>query len=175
MSDFDFAKEEGPEKKPPVLKPSKKSKNDDDDTPIRSKKRGLARVPVWAVGLVASFALALGIGMGLLAGMAIWKPGRSAFGGLTSKTETVSRKDLQAWLEKKSADEVKARFGRPSLTRVVPGPISVQNRMTLRYDYTEYHYENLSIDSDGSGKVDSKVIISFFEAGGAFAKVEFVN
>jgi hypothetical protein len=85
--------------------------------------------------------------------------------------KTFTRAEVEKWLKPappafRSPADVKAKYGAPDQSREV---------RVRGNDYLEYTYSHLSVDAEGSEKVDSMCVILFhFDQGKTFYKVEFV-
>lgn len=78
--------------------------------------------------------------------------------------KTFTRAEIEAWWKERvngrrvNAEDAKAKFGRPDSTReVMKGGVNGRPGTT----YTEYTYNGLSVDADGSGKADANVKFLF--------------
>ena len=92
--------------------------------------------------------------------------------------KTFSRDEVKKWFtgvpNGRTKTEVKDKFGRPDATydKVLPGLRSSNPRYNTTETVTFYEYKGLTVDADGSGKVDSVTRFRFgVNANGP--KVEF--
>lgn len=142
MVDFNF-NEPVTEERPPVLKPA---------------KRGLASVPVWLWILAA----VMGMGAVGAAGVGgVWllsrQPGTG--GNVFSSRKTYTRDEIRN-MNLKNADGIKAKLGKPDLTKNIKGRLIERGDhlgTSFRNEYLVYVYNNVSVDGAGSGKVDAQV------------------
>ena len=180
---------------------------DEDDTPIRSSPPARVRPPAWMLAAFAGIALSMVTGTGgFFAGRAGVKTGPvaerapanapaatpAANAGVPTPAgtdpapparKTFSRDEMKYWLAwngnapRKTAADIKAKFGPPDATMVVKGNSFRTGTpgLTSRTDYLEYYYDNFSIDSEGSGKADRRAVIQLYEyAPHEYVRIEFI-
>lgn len=89
--------------------------------------------------------------------------------------KTYTRKQIKDFLfQPKTLEQVKKEYGLPDSTREVR-TTDPDYRNSLVVTFTVYTYKGLSVDADGSGKVDSETHLYFYTTGTCHARMtEFV-
>ncbi len=83
-------------------------------------------------------------------------------------TAVYTRIELAKWFKEadRTAEDVKAKIGRPAETERIDGG-------RFGADYIVYVYHGLTVDSDGSGRTDGTTRIEFAEANGLYVRTLF--